>query len=155
MTAVGFWQVNGLQTYLSQRGTLEGHIVDSEVGRDAEVLGGLDDMHITLQQARDTGGIGQYGHQLAQIEMIESQGEVLKRIFVGRRIELQTRTVVGQQVEVCADTTLTAKHHIVAFVEVECAIGNDGIQRIEMEAETVLCDIHQHSEIHTFTATFI
>ena len=71
-----------------------------------------------------------------------------QRIALGA-VELQSRTVVGQQVHEALDAHVVGQRHEIVLVQLEAAVGDDGVQRRKVQAVAVLHDVGPQSQVHS------
>ena len=153
---VALRQINRLHAHLSQRSTLKGEVIGLQRSDCGEFLAGdvVGHVDIAAEHARQAGKIGEHGGELAKIDVIHAQGQVVGGLhgvrpgsgetrvgafFVGVTViifwfavDSQSGAVVSHQVDVCFDTFVATEKEEVVFVDREATIGKDGVVGIEM-----------------------
>ena len=155
VTAVSVRQIDSLQTDLSEQGIFITETVDVHVGRNAQRLLGLDEMRIAVQEAAQTRDIRDDAGELAKIQAVDGEREVLQRLLVGRRIKLQSRAIICQQVHIGIDMVVPRQHDEVLGIEVELTIGDDGIQRIQVNGECVIGDRALETQVNALASALV
>ena len=97
MSIALFLQIDHLGADVTDGTAFIGHVAHRHIADRRELAIGIqDDMDITIEHTRHTGGIGNDGGDLVEIELMERHGKVLQ----GRRIgilgeDAHTHAVVG------------------------------------------------------------
>ena len=131
MAAVGIGQIHGLQAHLSQCRTLVVQVIHLHICGHAHLLI-HDEVCVAMQEAAELGQIGYHARQLAQVQVVDAQCEVLQGSGVGRGVDLQSRAVVCDEIQVGIDMVSLREHHVVVGVDVEGAVGDDGVERVQV-----------------------
>ena len=128
MLAVALRHIECFHAHVAQLGIFEDEVFGLELSsdREAPVLVVIHHVHIAAQHALEFWQIGHHVGELAKIEVVDAQCDVVDR--VGRSaIDAQSRAVVGQKIHVGLDVFVLAEEDEILVVDVKAPVGNDRI----------------------------
>ena len=96
-------------------------------------------MVVAIERARETGEIGNHRGDLLQVDTVQRHREILShRGVLILRVDLHTRPLVVDQVDMGLDALVAGQEDIVIRVEVELLIANGGAFRQQFDTQTLL-----------------
>ena len=105
-----------------------------------------------MEQTAQLWCIGHHTGQFGHVDVVQAERYVLQCILVGSGIELESCTVVGQQIYQCQHPAFSGQLHIVVLVKREAAVGYDGIERCHVQSRTLWCHIGLYAQIYSLFA---
>ena len=105
-----------------------------------------------MEQTAQLWCIGHHTGQFGHVDVVQAERYVLQCILVGSGIELESCTVVGQQIYQCQHPAFSGQLHIVVLVKREAAVGYDGIERRHMQLCALSCHLGFYAQIYSLLA---
>ena len=121
---------------IADRAALVGHLTDGHVAdhRDLSV-GILHHMVVAIEQARHPRRIGNDGGDLSQVHLVQAEGNILQRGRIAvLGIDLQTRPVVGNEVNLSLYPLVGAQQDVVVLIQVELLVAYGRTAGHQMQA---------------------
>jgi len=153
MLAVALRHIECFHAHVAQLGIFENEAFGLELssGRESPVLVVIHHVHIAAQHALKFWQIRHHVGELAKIEIVDAQCDVVDR--VGRSaVDAQSRAVVGQKIHVGLDVFVLAEEDEILVVDVKAPVGNDRIIGREGEVETIVDEVSPQPQVNTLAA---
>ena len=154
MGIVFLLQIDQFRTDIADGRAFVGHILNGHIGgyRIALVLI-LQDMVVAVKPASDLRQIGDYGGNLAQVDAVQAQRQVLQhRGILVLRIELQTCPVVGDEVHLGLYPFAFGDVDEVVLVQVELLIADGRTLGHQSQAQPFVFHLGGGSQSNTHLA---
>ena len=115
----------------------------------------FNDVEITVQRSTHLGKVRQHIGQFAQIEAIDGEGNVVFQTVTSLTIDLQPRSVVGQQLDVGAHAAVVAHKEIIVGIDGEIAISHHRRVGVQVQTRTAVLHFHLRAETQTQSAVSV
>ena len=115
----------------------------------------FNDMEITVQRSTHLGKVRQHIGQFAQIEAIDGEGNVVFQTITSLTVDLQPRSVIGQQLDVGAHAAVVAHKEIIVGIDGEIAISHHRRVGVQVQTRTAVLHFHLRAETQTQSAVSV
>ena len=140
MRGVALLQIDEFGADITYRTMLVGHVADSHIARNGEMSCSiLYDVIVAFHHTRHTGHEGKNGGDLSEIELIQTEGDILQIGGIGLfGVDLHTHTVSGLQIDMGAYLIVLAQEEVVVGIQVELLVTQCRTLRNEVEVESAI-----------------
>ena len=113
-------------------------------------------MIVAIELASNMGEVGYYGRQLSQIDVMETDGEILQhRGVLMFGVNLHTRFVIGNEVNLRLDFLVLGEEDVVVFIQREFLVADGRPVGHKPEAQTFVLHLCRRSYPDTCQSTVL
>ena len=115
--------------------------------REVVFVGVARHVHVAAQHAVEDRQVGQHRRQFAEVKLVHAHREVVHRV-ARFAVDLQSRTVVGEEVHVGANELVLTEENEIVLVHREVAVGQHGVFGVEADVHAAFAQGGLHAEVH-------
>ena len=140
MSGIALLEIDHFSADITYRTALVGHIANRHIAGDGEMACRiLYDVVVAFHHTRHTGHEGKNGGNLSEIELIQTEGDILQIGGIGLfGVDLHTHTVSGLQIDMGAYLIVLAQEEVVVGIQVELLVTQCRTLRNEVEVESAI-----------------